>query len=182
MSQISFDMSLARGLDYYTGIIYEAIVEASAPPNFKQADALASTSTPEGADPTPAPKPDPKKKPKKKVDEEGEEEIDESQVGVGSIAAGGRYDNLVGMFLSAASGEGKKTASIPCVGISMGLDRIFAILWPRWIERGMRSKGTMVYVMSAGDGLLQERVQLVQTLREAGINVSPYNFPQSPTY
>lgn len=163
-------MSLARGLDYYTGIIYEAIVEASAPPGFKQADTLAST---EGVDPTPAPKPDPKKKPKKKVDEEGEEEIDESQVGVGSIAAGGRYDNLVGMFLSAASGEGKKTASIPCVGVSMGLDRIFAILWPRWIERGMRSKGTMVYVMSAGDGLLQERVQLVQALRGAGINVGP---------
>ena len=163
-------MSLARGLDYYTGIIYEAIVEASAPPGFKQADGSASTS-----DPTPAPKPDPKKKAKKKVDEEGEEEIDESQVGVGSIAAGGRYDNLVGMFLSAASGDGKKTASIPCVGVSMGLDRIFAILWPRWIERGMRSKGTMVYIMSAGDGLLQERVQLVQALREAGINVSPYD-------
>ena len=163
-------MSLARGLDYYTGIIYEAIVEASAPPGFKQADALTPTS--ESTDPTP--KPDPKKKPKKKVDEEGEEEIDESQVGVGSIAAGGRYDNLVGMFLSAASGEGKKTASIPCVGVSMGLDRIFAILWPGWVERGMRSKGTMVYVMSAGDGLLQERVQLVQALRESGINVSPY--------
>jgi len=28
----------------------------------------------------------------------------------------------------------------------------------------------MVYVMAAGDGLLQERVQLVQNLREAGIN------------
>ena len=26
MFQISFDLSLARGLDYYTGIIYEAIV------------------------------------------------------------------------------------------------------------------------------------------------------------
>ena len=173
-------MSLARGLDYYTGIIYEAIVEASAAPGFKQADASTSTSTPEGADPTPAPKPDPKKKPKKRVDEEGEEEIDESQVGVGSIAAGGRYDNLVGMFLSAASGEGKKTPSIPCVGVSMGLDRIFAILWPRWIERGMRSKGTMVYVMSAGDSLLQERVQLAQALREAGINVSPHSPPGLP--
>ena len=168
-------MSLARGLDYYTGIIYEAVVEASAPPGFKQADALASTSTPEGPDPTS--KPD-SKKPKKKVDEEGEEEIDESQVGVGSIAAGGRYDNLVGIFLSAASGEGKKTTSISCVGVSMGLDRIFAILWPRWVERGMRSKGTMVYVMSAGDGLLQERVQLVHALRGAGINVSFYHLPQ----
>lgn len=176
MPQVSFDMSLARGLDYYTGIIYEAIVEASAPPGFKQADTLASTSTSEGADPTP--KPDPKKKPKKKVDEDGEEEIDESQVGVGSIAAGGRYDGLVGMFLAAASGDGKKTASIPCIGVSMGLDRIFAILWPKWIERGMRSKGTMVYVMSAGDSLLQERVRLVRALREAGINVSLYHLPQ----
>ena len=163
-------MSLARGLDYYTGIIYEAIVEASAPPGFKQVDPTVSPSTSSEVT-DPAPKPDTKKKPKKKVDEEGEDEIDESQVGVGSIAAGGRYDNLVGMFLSAASGEGKKTTSIPCVGVSMGLDRIFAILWPRWVERGMRSKGTMVYVMSAGDGLLQERVQLVQALREAGINV-----------
>jgi len=89
---------------------------------------------------------------------------------VGSIAAGGRYDNLVGMFLSAAAGEGKKSSSIPCVGVSMGLDRIFAILWPRWVARGMRSKGTMVYVMAAGDGLLQERVQLAQSLREGGIN------------
>jgi histidyl-tRNA synthetase len=139
---------------------------------------LASTPTSEGANPTP--KPDPKKKkPNKKVDEEGEEEIDESQVGVGSIAAGGRYDNLVGMFLSAASGEGKKTTSIPCIGVSMGLDRIFAILWPRWIEKGgMRSKGTMVYVMSAGEGLLQERVRLVQALREAEINVGSYSFSQ----
>ncbi|KAG1725985.1 hypothetical protein EDB19DRAFT_1945408 [Suillus lakei] len=32
--KISFNMSLACGLDYYTGIIYEAIVEASAPPAF----------------------------------------------------------------------------------------------------------------------------------------------------
>lgn len=29
---MSFDMSLARGLDYYTGIIYEAVTEKSAPP------------------------------------------------------------------------------------------------------------------------------------------------------
>jgi histidyl-tRNA synthetase len=47
---ISFDLSLARGLDYYTGVIYEAVVTSS--------DAR----------------------------------------GVGSVASGGRYDNLVGMF------------------------------------------------------------------------------------
>jgi hypothetical protein len=54
----------------------------------------------------------------------------------------------------------------------MGLDRIFAIVWPKWVEKGMRSKETMAYVMAAGDGLLEERIQLVQELREAGIKVS----------
>lgn len=31
--KMSFDLSLARGLDYYTGIIYEAVTEKSAPPS-----------------------------------------------------------------------------------------------------------------------------------------------------
>ena len=162
-------MSLARGLDYYTGIIYEAIVEASAPPGFKQANAIASSST----EPAAAVEP-PKAKPAKKAKGgEADEEVDESQVGVGSIAGGGRYDNLVGAFTAAAAGEGKKTSGMPCVGVSIGLDRIFAIVWPKWVEKGMRSKATMVYVMSAGDGLLEERIELVAELREAGLNVCP---------
>ncbi|KAI5998217.1 hypothetical protein EDD15DRAFT_2244375 [Pisolithus albus] len=167
IDKISFDMSLARGLDYYTGIIYEAIVEASAPPGFNAANATAPPPATAGAS-SPA---QPKKKSKKpKADTlEEEEEIDESQVGVGSIAAGGRYDNLVGLFTSAAAGEGKKGASLPCIGVSIGMDRIFSIIWPKWVEKGMRSKETMVYVMAAGDGLLEERIRLVQELREAGI-------------
>ncbi|KAF7976190.1 hypothetical protein HWV62_7360 [Athelia sp. TMB] len=166
LDRISFDMSLARGLDYYTGIIYEAIVEASAPPGFKQANAIASSST----EPAAAVEP-PKVKPAKKAKGgEADEEVDESQVGVGSIAGGGRYDNLVGAFTAAAAGEGKKTSGMPCVGVSIGLDRIFAIVWPKWVEKGMRSKATMVYVMSAGDGLLEERIELVAELREAGLN------------
>ncbi|KIM82251.1 hypothetical protein PILCRDRAFT_820634 [Piloderma croceum F 1598] len=168
LDRISFDLSLARGLDYYTGVIFEAIVEASAPPGFKDANALASSSTPVTIDAAP-PKKKAAKKPKGEDGGEAEEEIDESQVGVGSIAGGGRYDNLVGAFASAAAGEGKKTVGMPCVGVSMGLDRIFAIVWPKWVERGMRSKETMAYVMAAGDGLLEERIQLVQELREAGI-------------
>lgn len=166
-------MSLARGLDYYTGIIYEAVVEASAPPSFNAANAFASSSTtPSDANDAPPPAQQPKKKAKKAAAAgEEEEEIDESQVGVGSIAAGGRYDNLVGMFTAAAAGEGKKAAGLPCVGISIGLDRIFALVWPKWVERGMRSKETMAYVMAAGDGLLAERMELVRELREAGIKV-----------
>lgn len=160
LDKISFDMSLARGLDYYTGIIYEAIVEASAPPAFAA----------NAESPAPAPAPSkPKSSKKAKADDGEEDELDESQVGVGSIAAGGRYDNLVGMFTAAAAAEGKKAPGLPCIGVSIGLDRIFAIVWPKWVEKGMRSKETMVYVLAAGDGLLEERIALVQELREAGI-------------
>ena len=158
--QVSFDLSLARGLDYYTGLIYEAIVEASAPPGLKAAENL------DLAPPTSAAAP---KKKNKKTGPDEDEEIDESQVGVGSIAAGGRYDDLVAMFTAAASGDGKKAAALPCVGVSIGLDRIFALLWPKWVERGMRSKEVFAYVLSAGDGLLPERMELVQELRAQGI-------------
>lgn len=170
MLQISFDLSLARGLDYYTGLIYEAVVAASAPPGMN-ANALA------GADPaTVQSSSKPKKKPAKNpktVDgvAEEDEEIDESSVGIGSIAAGGRYDNLVNSLLTAAAGEGKKSFSVPCVGISIGLDRIFAILYPKWQEKQYRQKETLAYVMAAGDGLLTERVKLVSELRQAGIKV-----------
>ncbi|KAJ6601111.1 hypothetical protein DFH09DRAFT_1126889 [Mycena vulgaris] len=160
LDKISFDLSLARGLDYYTGIIYEAVVEASAPPGFK-----AAADTPAPAPATAAPK----KKSKQPKPDEDEEEIDESQVGVGSIAAGGRYDGLVGMFTTAAAADGKKGAALPCIGVSIGLDRIFALVWPKWVEKGNRCKETMVYVMAAGDGLLEERIGLVRELRENGI-------------
>jgi histidyl-tRNA synthetase len=144
-------------------------VEASAPPGFKAADAFASpTDGNVSSVPVPAPA---KKKPTKKPDETDEGEVDESQVGVGSIAAGGRYDGLVGMFTSAAAAEGKKGPSLPCVGVSIGMDRIFAIVWPKWVEKGMRSKETMVYVVAAGDGLLEDRIELVQELRSAGVKV-----------
>jgi histidyl-tRNA synthetase len=65
----SFDLSLARGLDYYTGLIYEAVLTDSDK--------------------------------------------------VGSIAGGGRYDELLGMFSS---------KSIPAVGVSIGIERVFNIL------------------------------------------------------
>ncbi|KIM52367.1 hypothetical protein SCLCIDRAFT_141296 [Scleroderma citrinum Foug A] len=165
IDKITFDMSLARGLDYYTGIIYEATVEASSPPGFGSASANAEP--PPMTDGAPASLKKKSKKPTAEIVDE--EETDESQVGIGSIAAGGRYDNLVSMFTTAAASEGKKGASLPCIGVSIGLDRIFAIVWPKWENKGMRSKDTMAYVMAAGDGLLEERIRLVQELREAGV-------------
>ena len=148
LDRISFDLSLARGLDYYTGLIYEAITAASAPPGFKEGTAPAE--------------------PKKKKDDD---EVDESKVGVGSIAAGGRYDHLVGMF----SGS-KRPDAVPCVGVSIGVERVFSILMQRIRDaqaRGERSavrqKEADVYVMSMGDGLLLERMRVCKMLWDNGI-------------
>ncbi|KAF6176050.1 hypothetical protein GIB67_000144 [Kingdonia uniflora] len=66
--RVVFDLSLARGLDYYTGVIFEAVFKGTTQ--------------------------------------------------VGSIAAGGRYDNLIGMF---------GTKSVPAVGVSLGMERVITI-------------------------------------------------------
>ncbi|CAJ2500938.1 Uu.00g037910.m01.CDS01 [Anthostomella pinea] len=151
---VSFDLSLARGLDYYTGIIYEVVTEGSAP-----------STTPAPAEVVPAPN---KKKSKSTTDPDEDRSSDPS-VGVGSVAAGGRYDNLVGMF----SGR----TQIPCVGISFGVDRIFSITKARMAadksSQQVRNNEVDVYVMAFGGkgftGLLKERMSVCATLWEAGI-------------
>jgi histidyl-tRNA synthetase len=173
---MSFDLSLARGLDYYTGLIYEAVVEGSAPPPPPTTSTTGLTSsTPDTSTTTAA-----RTKSKKKLDADGDEELDESTVGVGSIAAGGRYDTLVGMFVSASSStDSKKKSSahdIPCIGVSVGVERVFSILMQRQKEKegvgkGRRSRETEVYIMSVGDGLLVERMALAKELWDAGFKV-----------
>lgn len=166
---MSFDLSLARGLDYYTGVIYEAVVEGSAPP--QAATAVGNVPAP--------PKYGKKKDKVTAIDAEGEPEVDESTIGVGSIAAGGRYDELVGMFASAASSDASSRGSIPCVGVSVGVERVFSILMQKEREKaaaaGLATKGrkneTEAYVMSVGDGLLIERMQVAKELWDAGIKV-----------
>ncbi|CAM1505637.1 Fc.00g112740.m01.CDS01 [Cosmosporella sp. VM-42] len=153
LDRVSFDLSLARGLDYYTGLIYEVVTEGSAP------EVTPAT----GGEATP--------KPAKKKGKKGAEDDDRSNdptVGVGSVAAGGRYDNLVGMF----SGKGQ----IPCVGISFGVDRIFSITKARMAvdksKAAVRGNEVDVYVMSfGGKGFLKERMSVCAQLWEAGIKV-----------
>jgi histidyl-tRNA synthetase len=74
-----------------------------------------------------------------------EDRSSDPTVGVGSVAAGGRYDELVGMF----SGKGQ----IPCVGILFGVDRIFSITKAR-MERentkAVHSNEVDVFVMAFG--------------------------------
>ncbi len=74
--RIKLDTTLARGLDYYTGLIFEAVLT----------------------------------------------NCEEAKLGLGSIAAGGRYDNLIGMF---------SKNPIPSAGGSLGIERIFNILEAR---------------------------------------------------
>ena len=49
---------------------------------------------------------------------------------MGSVAAGGRYDKLVGMF-------DPKGHKVPCVGLSIGVERIFSIVEQR-MKVGLR--------------------------------------------
>ena len=144
-------MSLARGLDYYTGVIYEVVTEGSAP------------QTSEGQKLQQA------GKKAKKVPEGEEDRSNDPSVGVGSVAAGGRYDNLVGMF------SGKQ--QVPCVGVSFGVERIFSITKQRLAadtsSAPIRSNEVDVYVMAFGgkgfDGLLKQRMQVARKLWDAGI-------------
>ncbi|KAK0424603.1 hypothetical protein QR680_008746 [Steinernema hermaphroditum] len=110
---VSFDPSLARGLDYYTGMIFEATLR-------------------------------------------GESE------GSGSIAAGGRYDSLAHSLTSTT----KKPFSVPCVGLSIGIERIFALLHRKLPKP--KEITTDVFVASPQKNLLLERISIWNRLRSAG--------------
>lgn len=165
---VSFDLSLARGLDYYTGIIYEGktLHDILLPYGDINPSVVTEGSAPGAPADGAAPKPKSKKKGKTSEDDD---RSDDPTVGVGSVAAGGRYDNLVGMF----SGKGQ----IPCVGISFGVDRIYSITQARMAaERAAepRPNKTDVFVMAFGgkgfDGMLEDRMSICDDLWEAGIS------------
>ncbi|XP_076676347.1 histidine--tRNA ligase isoform X2 [Andrena cerasifolii] len=111
--KVTFDLSLARGLDYYTGVIFEAILIGDA-------------------------------------------------VGVGSVAGGGRYDNLVAMFDS-------KRKSVPCVGLSLGIERIFSVLEAKLSREDLKTRTTevQVFVASAQKNLHEERMKILSDLWDA---------------
>jgi len=77
---VVFDLKLARGLDYYTGVIFEAVL----------------------------------------TQYQYNPKLDDDQIAVGSVAGGGRYDELVQKI-------DPKQRRVPCIGVSIGVERIFAI-------------------------------------------------------
>jgi len=109
LQNIIFDPLLARGLDYYTGLIFEVKY---------------TNSTMMGS----------------------------------SIAAGGRYDNLLGKLV-------KK--SLPAIGLSLGVERLATILEKKGTE--ITENIPQVYVATVGKNLIGEKIKVCLTLRKNGI-------------
>ena len=114
--RVRLDLSLARGLSYYTGAIMEIALTAG---DF-----------------------------------------------AGSVGGGGRYDNLVGMFLG---------QSIPACGFSLGLERILVVMG----ERGMfpaslatTSADVMVSCFDAAG--FPHAMEAASVMRQAGLRVLVY--------
>lgn len=114
---IRFNPFLARGLDYYTGMIFEV--------KYDDSDVISTT-----------------------------------------IAAGGRYDTMVGRFST--------HERVPAVGASFGIDRLIMILAEK-IEETLEPTYDL-YVASAGkwgdSDALVERTKLICELRRAGFSVT----------
>jgi len=113
--RIVIDLSLVRGLDYYTGPIYEIKVKST-----------------------------------------------KSGAGIGSIAGGGRYDNLIELY------GGQPT---PATGFSFGIERIYEIMLKEGLFAGVMEGSTTALAVAATDEpkLKNAAIEVAQKLRSAGI-------------
>lgn len=95
---------------------------------------------------------------------------------LGSIAAGGRYDNLVGMF----SSSGQQT---PCVGVSIGVERVFTILEKKAAESAAAAQHSdiQVYIASIGAGFVPERMKIAKLLWKNNIPAE-YSHLENPKF
>lgn len=115
VSNMTFDLTLARGLNYYTGIIFEV-----APPK---------------------------------------------TVAMGSIGAGGRYDDLTALF-------GLK--DMHGLGISFGLDRLCMVLEELDLFPTTLQQAVDVVVLHFGDRYVQDLIPYIAKCRAAGLRVLMY--------
>jgi histidyl-tRNA synthetase len=84
----------------------------------------------------------------------------------GSLGGGGRYDNLVGMFL----GE-----DVPACGFSLGLERIIVIMTEReMFPAHLVSSPADVMVSTWNEASVADSISLAQELRRAGLRVDLY--------
>jgi histidyl-tRNA synthetase len=87
----------------------------------------------------------------------------------GSLGGGGRYDNLVGMFLG---------RDIPAAGFSLGLERIIVVMTERGMFPAKVSRGPVdVMVTFLSDDLRGDALRLASELRAERLRVEV--FPES---
>src|ERR1700752_2288687 len=84
----------------------------------------------------------------------------------GSLGGGGRYDNLVGMFLG---------QEVPACGFSLGLERILVVMNERnMFPARLDSSPADVMVTIWNKDSVTESIKLAQELRAAGLRVDLY--------
>jgi histidyl-tRNA synthetase len=84
----------------------------------------------------------------------------------GSLGGGGRYDNLVGMFL------GK---DVPACGFSLGLERIIVVMTEReMFPTGLVSSSANVMITIWNEESIDESIALATELRSKGLRVDVY--------
>ena len=119
--RILFDTGVVRGLDYYTGAVFEAQLTFPV------------------------------------KNETGEEVV------FGSVAGGGRYDDLVARF----TGQ-----QVPATGVSIGVSRLIAALTSRGLGQSGMAPLVVVTVMDKAEAAAS--FQIVSELRSAGIRAEAY--------
>jgi histidyl-tRNA synthetase len=119
--RVQFDTGVVRGLDYYTGAVFEA--QLTFPVQNDQGDTVV----------------------------------------FGSVAGGGRYDDLVARF----TGQ-----TVPATGISIGVSRLMASLASRGISGGALAPLVVVTVMDRTEAASSFR--MVAELRAAGVRAEAY--------
>ncbi|PYQ99675.1 MAG: histidine--tRNA ligase [Acidobacteria bacterium] len=89
--------------------------------------------------------------------------------GIGSLGGGGRYDNLIGMFLG---------RDVPACGFSLGLERIIVVMSERGMFPPTVAKGSIDAVITfMDDDSRAEALRLATELRATKIRVDV--FPES---
>jgi histidyl-tRNA synthetase len=84
----------------------------------------------------------------------------------GSLGGGGRYDNLIGMFLG---------RDVPATGFSLGLERIIVVMTEReMFPPAVRGSSVDVMVTVWNDGSRADALALAAELREADLRVDVY--------
>lgn len=88
-----------------------------------------------------------------------------NNVNIGSIAGGGRYDKLIGLFLK---------QNIPAVGISFGVDRIFDVMEELKLFPENLSTTTKVLITYFDDEMISFALSCLSQIRAAAINTEIY--------